>query len=56
MCAAENDHYKRGFVLEEVPFEEEFEQTGYGRAREAILLTDSGCENYMHCCSKTSDA
>ena len=27
MCAAENDHYERGFVLEEVPFEEEFEKT-----------------------------
>ena len=27
MCAAEKDHYEREFALEEVPFEEEFEQT-----------------------------
>ena len=27
MCAAEKDHYERGFALEDVPFEEEFEQT-----------------------------
>ena len=27
MCAAEKDHYERGFAMEEVPFEEEFEQT-----------------------------